>query len=182
MKKLKTWWFLLMAGSVLIVAGIYSLVAPLATYTRLAKYSGYILLLNGLLLAVVSALDSSCKKEKKWISLEGIVDLSFAVILLFNPIFTFIAYPFIIGYWILLLGVLKILAALALIRQLKGWGFILATGVLATVFGWLIVNLPLEKADNITTLIGLFGLTMGALAIFDAWRFRKISDTLNLLF
>jgi uncharacterized membrane protein HdeD (DUF308 family) len=135
-----------------------------------------------LLLSGVSALHTTCKKEKNWVFLESILDLGFGVILLFNPIFTLIAFAFIIGYWILFVGIIKIVAALTLIRHINGWVFVLITGLLATVFGWLIVNLPLEKPDYITTLIGLFGLTMGTLTLFDAYRFQKMKDTLDLLF
>jgi uncharacterized membrane protein HdeD (DUF308 family) len=182
MKKIQTWWLLLMAGSILISIGIFSFIDPLSAYSKLVRYSGYILLLNGFLLSAASFFHTACEREKRWIFIESVVDYSFAIILLFNPIFTFIAYPFIIGYWILCLGTIKILASFTLIHRIQGWIFILLTGVVAVVFGWLIVNMPLERADNITTLIGFFGLTMGSLALFDAYRFRKMHETLDLLF
>lgn len=182
MKNIKTWWFLLVAGLILIFVGIFSFIAPFTTYLNLAKYSGYILLLNGALLSAVSTFHTTCKREKNWVFFESILDLGFGAILLFNPVFTFIAFPFIIGYWIAALGIIKIAASIALMRQVRGWPFILLTGVLATFFGLLIVNLPLEKLDNITQILGCFGMTMGALTLFDAYRFRKLDDTLNLLF
>jgi uncharacterized membrane protein HdeD (DUF308 family) len=182
MKKIKTWWLLLIAGLTLIFIGTFSFIDPLDAYSKVVRYSGYILLLNGSLLSIVSVLHNACKMERRWLFIESVVDFSFAIILLFNPIFTFIAYSFIIGYWILIMGIIKILASFTLVNQVKGWGFILLTGFLATTFGFLIVNLPLEKADNFTSLMGFFCLTMGTLTVFDAFRFRKLEDALNLFF
>jgi len=182
MKKIRTWWFLAIAGLLLLAVGAWCLADPRAAYAGMAQYSGYVLVLNGLLLVTVTALPSTYEKEKKWLSAESMLDLCFAVILLFTPVFTAIALPFIIGYWILLLGILKIVAALSLVTKIRGWVFIGITGILAVIFGLLIVNLPLARLDDSTFLIGLFGLSMGALTLFDAYRFRREENTLNLLF
>lgn len=182
MKKLKTWWFLAIAGLLLVSVGAWCLIDPQAAYAGIARYSGFVLILNGLLLVTVTALPSTYEKEKKWLSAESVLDLSFAVILLFTPVFTAIALPFIVGYWILSLGILKIAASITMAGKIQGWIFICITGILATIFGWLIVNLPLARLDDSTFLIGLFGLSMGALTLFDAYRFRRQENTLNLLF
>jgi uncharacterized membrane protein HdeD (DUF308 family) len=109
------------------------------------------------------------------------MDLSFTVVFLFTPVFTAIACPYILGFWMLSLGLIKFTASIALARKVQGWIFVGITGILAVIFSLLIVNLPLGKLDNSTPLIGLFGLSMGALTVFDAYRFRKLDNTLNLL-
>lgn len=182
MKKIRTWWFLALAGLLLLAVGIWCLADPHAAYAGIARFSGYVLVLNGLLLVTVTALPSTYEREKKWLSAESVLDLCFAVILLFTPVFTAIALPFIVGYWILGRGILKIVASLTLATRIQGWIFIGLTGILAIIFGWLIVNLPLAKLYDSTHLIGFFGLSMGALTLFDAYRFRRQENTLNLFF
>lgn len=181
-KRIKTWWLLALAGLFLFGVGAFSIADAATAYDRLARYSGYVLLVNGLLLMVISAIPSTYPKEKKWLFAESILDLGFAVILLFSPVLTAIIYPFMIGFWMFGLGTLKILAALSLARKIKGWVFILLTGVLAILFSLLLVTLPMEKLDRSMPLFGIFCLASGALSMYDAFRFRKMEETLNLFF
>ena len=182
MIKFKIWWLLGLAGLILLTVGVWCLTNPVSAYAGLSHYSGFVLLAKGLLLVSVSAFPSTFEKEKKWLLAESVMDLSFAVIFLFTPVFTAIACPYILGYWIMSLGLLKIAASIALAGKVRGWIFIGITGVLAVIFSLLIVNLSLARLDDSTVLIGLFGLSLGALTVFDAWRFRNLHNTLNLLF
>jgi uncharacterized membrane protein HdeD (DUF308 family) len=58
---------------------------------------------------------------------------------------------------------------------------ILLAGVLFGLFGILLLFIPLPKADDITILLGVFGVIMGSLYIVDSFRYRKMKDTLDML-
>jgi membrane protein HdeD len=174
------WWLLTVAGGLLIVLGFFSLTSPLRAYIFLVRYSGLALLLNGILLFVVSWKSSSSLREKDWLLAESVLDILFAACLLFNPFLTFLTYALLIGPWMIGRGILKTLAAVTL-KQTRGWIFILFTGLLSIIFGFLIIFYPLKKANGITVFIGFFALVMGLLYIFDAIRFRNFARTLNLV-
>ena len=181
MKKNATRVLLILAGLSLIGLGIYAFLNPLYTYVKLVKHSGLALLFNGAFLQLISASAQTFPKERKWLLAESVLDFCFGLLLLFNPLLSFIVFPFLIGPWVLSIGVLKILASLDLKPFIRGWMFITAFGILAAVFGLLILFDPFPNSNGITILIGIFGIVMGAIYIYDAFRFRHDENTLNLI-
>src|SRR5450755_3044454 len=136
MKKLKTWWLLSAAGILFIAFGIFCFLNPWSAYLNLVICSGVALLLNGFLLILASSLtDAQWKQEKNWMIAESMIDLLFGSLLVFNPLLTVIALPFLIGSWILSKGIIKIITSLLLKRIIRGWGFIVTIGALACAFG-----------------------------------------------
>ena len=180
MKSSNLWWLLTIAGGILITLGIFCLTSPLRAYVFLTHYSGLALLLNGILLMIVSYKSLDTLSEKEWLLTESVLDILFAACLLFNPFMTFIAFAILIGPWMIGKGILKILAAIKL-KSIRGRVFIFFAGLLSVVFGLLIIFYPLEKANGITIFLGLFALIIGTLYVFDSIRYRKLSDTLDLM-
>jgi uncharacterized membrane protein HdeD (DUF308 family) len=180
-KKFVTCWLLILTGAIFLGMGILAFIDPFSSYLKLVKFSGTGLLLNGGFLLVVSAVNTGNPRGRIWMQAESIVHMLFGLLFLFNPLLSFIALPYFIGAWILLVGILKMLAALALRRTLRGWTFILGVGMLCTAFGALLLFSPFFKANSITILIGTFGIVIGVLYIIDALRYRKMEDTLDLM-
>ena len=170
-----------MSGIFLITIGIFALVSPLRTFINLVSYSGVALLLNGIFLVIISS-NSTFTREKNWLIAESMVDFVFGLMLMFNPLLTFIVLPLLIGPWMLCIGLLKMAVALVLRKIINGWQFVFAAGCLAVCFGLLIVYNPIAKANGITIIIGAFGIIMGAVNIFDALRFKKSTPELNMMF
>jgi uncharacterized membrane protein HdeD (DUF308 family) len=112
---------------------------------------------------------------------ESIVHLFFGILFLFNPLLAFIALPYFIGSWMLLVGILKTFAAITFRQSVRGWLLILLAGMLCNLFGALLLFSPLPKANAITILLGVFGVIMGSLYTVDSLRYRKMSDTLDML-
>ncbi|MHA4811331.1 HdeD family acid-resistance protein [Flavitalea flava] len=180
--KLKiTWLLLIISGVIFFGIGIFSFIDPFSSYLKLVKFTGICLLINGIMLIFAAATNKRYPRERIWMQTESILHLFFAMLFLFNPLLTFIALPFITGAWIFLVGIFKIIAALSLKRFVRGWGFIFWVGILCVFFGSLLIIHPFPKASGVTTVIGVFGLIMGFLYIVDAFRYRKMEDTLDLM-
>ena len=183
MKKYSTVWLLVIAGMVFISIGIFCYMNPLNAYVNLVKFSGVILLINGLVLQLASSYAHlSFKKEKQSMRIESIVDFGFGILLIFNPFLTFIVYPLLIGSWILLVGINKIIVSLLVKKYVSGWSFILIIGILSCVAAIVIIYMPLHQAADITKIIGAFCVLMGLILIFDAIRFRRMNRSVNLLY
>jgi uncharacterized membrane protein HdeD (DUF308 family) len=180
MKSSNFWWILTIAGGILIALGIFCLVSSLHAYIILAHYSGLTLLLNGILLIILCYTSSDALREKKWLLVESVLDILFAACLLFNPFMTFVAFALIIGPWMIGKGILKTLEALVL-KHIRGRIFIFLAGLMSIGFGILIIFYPLEKANGVTIFLGFFALVMGSLYVFDSIRYRKLSDSLDLM-
>jgi uncharacterized membrane protein HdeD (DUF308 family) len=168
-------------GIVFLTIGVMAFLHPLSSYVKLAKYAGAGLLINGVLLQAVIVGNRKYPQENLWMQLESILDFLFALLLLVNPVLSFILLDYLIGIWILLVGILKILAALSLRRVVRGWRFILLVGILSAIFGATLLYSPFVRAEGITWLIGAFGSIMGFLYILDAFYFRRREDTLDMM-
>jgi uncharacterized membrane protein HdeD (DUF308 family) len=180
-KNISYWWLLLAAGVIFAGMGIFAFIDPLGSYLKLVKFTGIALLLNGGILLTMAILNTKYPQETKWMQIESILHLFFGILFLFNPLLAFIALPYFIGSWILLVGIVKTIAALSLRHSVRGWLIIFLAGALCDLFGVLIIFSPLPKARGITILIGVFGLIMGSLYIIDAFRYRKMDDTLGMM-
>lgn len=165
----------------LVCSGILSLLYPLQAFLNAVAYTGAILLVNAVLLLLLGY-THSYKREKYWLIIESVVDMVFAATLLFNPLLTFIILPLVIGNWMFVVGILKILAALSVRKRIREWPVILFTGIVVLAFGMLISYYPTEKASGSIKLFGLFCLLLGLLNVFDALRFKRAPAALHMMF
>ncbi|MDR3714245.1 MAG: DUF308 domain-containing protein [Puia sp.] len=168
-KKFNTSRLLFTAGVCWLTLGIFALVNPSATYRSLVQYAGIALLLDGLLLVALSYLGNSSKKEKTWRVAEAIVDISFSSILLLDPVLAFFAFPFVVSPWMVIKGLLKMVASTVLARNIPGQRGDFLAGLLLLVFGLLIPHDPASNPYGITLLIGIIGWTLGLLYMYDCF-------------
>ena len=183
MKKIKASGLLVIAATVFILTGLFCFVDPLKAYVYLVKFSGLVLLLNGVVLQIASSSTHvSFTSEKRSLRIESIVDFIFGMLLLFNPFMTFILYPMLIGYWILCFGLIKIGVSLLVRKKVRGWLFVLVIGLLAIAFAIGIINAPSTRAKDITLIIGAFFVILGAVLLYDSIRLKRMHETVDLLF
>jgi uncharacterized membrane protein HdeD (DUF308 family) len=182
MKKYRAFWLLGTTGIVFILTGIFCLMNPLRAYVNLVRFSGIVLLLYGIVLQIASSYTHiTFKKEKQVMRLESIADFGFGILLIFNPFLTFFIFSLLIGYWILLVGIIKIAVSLLEKKYTVGWLFILVMGILSCVAAILILYFPFHQASDITKIIGTFCVLIGSILIVDAIKFRNRARSLNLL-
>jgi len=183
MKKIKASSLLSVAAAVIILAGLFCFINPLQAYVYLVKFSGLVLILDGVALQIASSsAHISFTTEKRSMRMESILNFVFGLLLLFNPFMTFILYPMVIGYWILCFGIVKIIISMLMRKKVRGWLFILAVGVLAVAFGIGIINAPSTRAKDITLFIGAFFVILGLVLLYDSGKLKRRHETIDLLF
>jgi uncharacterized membrane protein HdeD (DUF308 family) len=183
MKRNTTALLLGIAGAAFILIGIFCMADPLNAYVNLVRFSGIVLLLNGVVLQLASSyVHITFKREKLSMRIESIVDFGFGILLIFNPFLTFIVYPLVFGSCIFLLGIIKIAVSLLAKKNNSGWSFIFIIGILSCISGIVIIYMPLHQASDITKIIGVFCILMGSVLIFDSIRFRRMNKFENLLY
>jgi uncharacterized membrane protein HdeD (DUF308 family) len=183
MKKNRTALLLGIAGTAFISIGIFCMIDPLKAYVNLVRFSGTVLLVNGLVLQLASSyVHVTFRREKQSMRIESIVDFGFGILLIFNPFLTFIVYPLLFGSCIFLVGIIKIVVSLLAKKSNSGWSFILIIGILSCISAIVIIYMPLHQASDITKIIGVFCILMGLVLIFDSIRFRRLNKFENLLY
>ena len=183
MKKIKTSWLLRITGVVFVLIGLYCFINPMHAYVELVRLSGLALIIKGIVLQISSSSTQvSFIKEKRSMRAESIADFIFGILLIFNPFFSFIMYPLLMGSWILASGLIKIITSLSIRKQIRSWVFILLIGILFCISAFVIFYSPLNRASDITRIIGVFFISLGFVLIYDSGQLKRKHHTINLLY
>jgi uncharacterized membrane protein HdeD (DUF308 family) len=161
-----------------LLIGTCAFVSDSNTYLSAARFAGVVLLIDSLVLLTVAFTCDAGINEKKWIVVEASASGLFSVLLVLDPVFTFLAFPFLIIPWIVAKGLITMVAALALKKSIHGWSGDLIGGILMIGCGLLINHHPLYNPYGANILIGIVAWTIGMLYVYDAHRLQKI----NLIF
>ena len=158
----------IVAGVLLIAAGVYCFVSPDAALGGLSLMLGLAMLFSGVVDIVIFASSKRYMLGSGWFLLEGIFTVLLAVFLLCNQAFTMLSLPFIFGMWLLFGGISRFVSSFDLQRLgVKGWGWFTALGVLLTVAGILSFYDPISGALALSWVAGLVLILQGVASI--AW-------------
>jgi uncharacterized membrane protein HdeD (DUF308 family) len=161
--------------------GISGIFEPWDTFLYLVKYLGFVLLLSSSLLFIHAFAMQTVKGEVKWLIVQGLTDMTFASVLIFNPFLAIIAFPLLIATWAVVRGVIRILHYAFLTKTVYGANAVLHFGILFILFGILIIMFPAARVHGLSYAISFFALLSGGLYFFDAVRFKKFEDTIVAL-
>jgi uncharacterized membrane protein HdeD (DUF308 family) len=159
-------------GAAALLFGLVTLVWPGLTLTALVLLFGAFVLVNG----AAKLIDGfrAPAGERNPLLLTGSLDVSIGLITFLWPDITALALLYLIAAWALLTGILQIVAAIRLRRELRREWLLGLSGGLSVLFAVLLVITPGAGALVITWLIGWFALFYGALLLAIAWRLRKL--------
>ena len=105
--------------------------------------------------------------------MESMTDLSFCTLLLLDPVFTLFAFPFIIIPWMAIKGLIKTIGSLILATHARRWRGDFFCGMLLLITSVFIPHDPTGGPFSIDPLIGILGLTLGALYCYDYFRLES---------
>jgi len=168
----KNWWALALRGIAAIVFGILALVLPGVTLAVLVLLFGAYALVEGVF-NVVAAIRGRGDGSSWWaLVLEGSVSIAAGIVAILVPGLTALALLYMIAAWAVVTGVLEIVAAVRLRRQITGELWLALNGVLSIVFGVLTFLVPGAGALSLAWLIGAYAVLFGLLLLGLAFRLR----------
>jgi uncharacterized membrane protein HdeD (DUF308 family) len=167
------WWVLALRGAFAILFGITAWVWPGITVWALVVLFGAYALVDGVI-ALAEAFRDTAGGPRGMLLLSGVAGIALGILALVWPGITAFVLLMLIAAWAVATGVLEIVAALALRRELKGeWAYVL-TGAISVIFGILLFAWPVSGAVAIVWLIGLFSILFGAAMVGAAFRLRRL--------
>lgn len=167
------WWAVALRGVVAVLFGIAALIWPSSTLLVLVVLFGVYALVDGVV-ALGSAIFGPNRGRRGWLIVEGIADLAVAVIALVWPGITTLVLLWVIAFWALVTGILEIVAAVQLRREMRGEWMLALSGALSVVFGILLIVWPASGALALITLIGIYAIIFGVALIVLGWRLRAM--------
>jgi uncharacterized membrane protein HdeD (DUF308 family) len=170
----RNWWAVLLRGIFAVLFGIVAFRAPVMTLAALVALFGIYALVDGLV-ALFAAIGGWSYREDRWLLvLEGLIGLGAAFATLYSTALTAVALMFFIAAWALSTGILKIIAAIRLRKEISGEFWMALSGIASVVFAFLVMMNPLAGALTMVWLIGWYAIFMGAMLIMLSFKLRGL--------
>ena len=170
------WWMLALRGTSAIVFGLLTFFMPGITLTfLLILFAGYCFL-DGIF-AMLAALTNQRKSSSgpRWwvLYLQGVASVGTGAIALFWPEVTSLVLLYLIAAWTIVTGILGIITAVRLRKEIEGEWYMIGAGLLSIIFGCILVFFPTTGALVVVWWIGMFALAYGAMLLFLGFWVRK---------
>lgn len=155
-----------LAGALLMAAGVLCLRSPAAALGGLSLFLGLAMLFSGIVDIAVFAASHRYVIGAGWFLVDGILAVLMALFILGNRWFTALTLPFVLGMWLLFSGVSKFVNSFELQRLgVRGWGWFTALGVLMAAAGFFSFMDPLAGMAAIPVTVGLLLILEGIVTV-----------------
>ena len=159
----KYWWLTLIRGIVLILLAIMVFRHPVGSIVGLAIYLSVSLLFIGTTQIFMSIAAKDTQENWGWTLTIGLIDVFVAFILLSNPAVTAATLPFVVGFWLIVAGVMNAVNAFKDKKEgAAHWWLGLVGGIFTIFIGFVLTNNLLAGTLAITYWIG-FGLILAGI-------------------
>jgi uncharacterized membrane protein HdeD (DUF308 family) len=169
----RSWWMLAWLGVIAMLFAILALVWPGLTLLTLdALFAAYAI--SSGIMWIIGAVRHRKSGEDWWLALLlGLVSIGAGLIAILRPGITALVLVLVIGANALISGVLEIVAAIRLRKEVQGEWFMILTGIVSIVFGILVFLFPGAGALALVWLISFNAAFTGALWLALAFRARS---------
>ncbi|MDS1269996.1 HdeD family acid-resistance protein [Lipingzhangella sp. LS1_29] len=167
------WWALVIRGVAALVFGILALVWPELTLVVLVILVGVFFLVDGVFL--VTGAISGAAQGHRWLPVfQGVLSLIFGGLVLLWPEVSALVLLMFIAAWALATGVVQIVTALRLRRELTGEWLLVLSGLLSVLFGIALLVWPAVGAIAVAWLIGCYVIVLGVMWFVLGLQLRRI--------
>ncbi len=168
----KNWWLILLRGICAIIFGVLTFVWPGVTLVTLVLLYGAFALADGIF-ALGAAIAGRTPEPRWWLALVGILGILAGVVTLFWPGMTAIVLLIFIAAWAIASGVMQIVGAIRLRKEIDDEWLLIASGVLSVLFGLVLLARPGLGALSMIFVIGAFAIVYGILEVMFSLRLRR---------
>lgn len=168
----RSWWILMAFGVIAIIFGLIAIFKPLAAIAALTWIMGIMALAEGITTLFMAA-TAYRGIGKGWLIFYGVFSVLFGLIAVFDPLSMASALLILVGVWLVIAGVYRLMLGLRIRRNAPGEGWTVLSGVLALLLGILLVASPLSGLVATALWIGIVALIYGIVQVIAALRVRK---------
>lgn len=171
----KNWGWLMGAGIILVLLGLFGLVAAnLFTVVSVLSFGAMMLIAGGVLVADAFRRDGW--KSRLAVIAIGALYIATGALVFYNPLQAVFALTILCAAMLIATGVLRIVMAFQM-RELVIWGWVLASGILSLLLGiFIMVMLPQAAAWVLGTFLAIELIFQGWTYVFLARAIRSTFD------
>ena len=151
-------------GIATLVFGIIAITMPVSAFWALVFVFGAYALIDG-----ISALSSAIMRPRRdgrgWLVVEGIAGILAAIVTVFWPAAAALVLIACVSAWAFVTGIVKIVLAIKLRREIRGEWLLIVSGVASIILGALLLATPLTATLALVWTLGIYAFVSGALMI-----------------
>jgi uncharacterized membrane protein HdeD (DUF308 family) len=168
----RNWWLILLRGICAILFGLLTFVWPgISLITLIFLYAAYALVDGAL--ALVAAITGGTPAPRWWLALVGVLGILSGLVAMILPGMTAIVLVLFIAGWAIATGVMQIVGAIRLRKEIDNEWWLVAAGALSVLVGVIIALQPSAGALGLLFLIGAYAVVYGAMLVGLALRLRR---------
>ena len=181
------WWVFALRGVLALLFGVAAMFMPAAAVLAMTIVFGAYALVDGVLFLVAGI--RKARQGRQWwaLVLTGMLGIVAGLIALIAPhVATFALMAFLwtlLGLWAVSTGILKVVAAVRLRREIRGEWLLALDGILSVMLGaavpLLLVLYPLAGMVALGLLIGAYGLVSGVVLLVLAYKLRNYANEVS---
>ena len=168
------WWTLVVRGMFAVVFGLLALIWPGITLATLVIFFGAYILGDGIF-GMVGAIGGWGDRDDHWLLLlEGLLGVGIGILTFRAPQITAMVLLMFIAAWALATGVLEIVAAIRLRKEIQGEIWLILSGLASVVVALLLMIFPAAGALSLLWLISIYAVVFGVMLIVGGMKLRRL--------
>ena len=174
----RNWWVPLLRGLAAIAFGVLAWFQPGVSLSVLVLLFGAYALADGIL-GVWTAITGRKEHEDWWVLLLwGLMGIGVGLLTFLAPGITALVLLFYIAIWAVGTGILQIVTAIRLRREIKGEWFLILGGLVSVLFGILLMTQPGAGALALLWLIATYAVIFGIFLVIFGFKVRSFGKWL----
>ena len=170
------WFWVALRGVLAILFGIVAFIAPDTVLLVSVIWFGAFAFIDGIF-SVIAAFTNRTKNDRWWVLLlEGILGIVVGVLTFIQPGATLLTFVLFIGAWLVITGVLEIVAAIRLRQEIQGELWLILSGVVSVIAGVLMFVFPGAGALTGAYILGAYAIVFGVMLLVLSFRLRGMKS------
>ncbi len=174
----RNWWVLLIRGIAAIIfgIGILFLWSPGLVLQTMTIVFGAYAIVDGVF-AIIGGIQH--RSHPRWwaVVLEGIISVLAGIGAFLFPGLAVISLLYIIAFWAVATGVMQIISALQLRKEIDNEWMLIIGGIVSIIFGVLLVVFPESSIVTLLWLFAVLSIAFGVMMAILAFRVRNMGGT-----
>ncbi len=167
---LRSWWSTALRGAVGIIFGLAVFIWPQLTVEILLTILGAFILVGGIF-SIIAAIATRWGWP---LVVHGLLGIIVGLITLFFPMLTAMVIMLVIAAWALIAGIMEIALATRFKPMLPGAWLVIVTGILSIIFALVVALNPGLGVQVLTQVFGIYAVIAGALLFGFALHLRGL--------
>lgn len=173
----KGWWLFLIRGLASIIFGALAFAWPGLTILTLVMFYGAFALVDGIFALIAAAKGRGTDAMPTWwLVLIGIAGVLAGIGTFLWPGLTALLLITFIGAWAVVRGVLEIVGAIQMRKEIDNEWWLVLSGIVSVLFGLIVLIAPGPGAVGLAWAIGAFSIVAGVSLVAFSLRLRKHAD------